>query len=55
MFIWIVLFCAVLGSVFRIAEDHFDRPKSRDRNRDINREDREFMEWIMEEADDDEY
>ena len=55
MFIWIVLFCAILGSVFRIAEDHFDRPNGRDHHCNIDREDREFMEWITEEADDDEY
>ncbi len=55
MFKWIILLCAVLGLALRMVENNLDKSSGRKCQRDIDREDREFMEWLTEEADDDEW
>ena len=55
MFKWILLLCAVLGMALRMVENSMDKTSSKERQRELDREDREFMEWLTEEADDDEW
>ncbi len=55
MFKWIILLCAVLGLALRMVENNLDKSSGRKRQRELDREDREFMEWLTEEADDDEW
>ena len=55
MFKWILLLCAVLGMALRVVENSMDKTSGKERQRELDREDREFMEWLTEEADDDEW
>ena len=55
MFKWVLLLCAVAGFILRGYEDSINQAVYEKRHRDLEREDYEFNEWLLYEADDDEW
>lgn len=53
MFKWVLLLCAVVGFILRGYEDSINQAVYEKRHREC--EDREFNEWLLYEADDDEW